>query len=140
MMWRDVGAACVRAGIEHLSCNDLRRAFAGWHREALMAVGASASSAAELVSKLLRHATDRLAQTTYADVDAQVVGRAISKLFLPPQRGCLVGPGMQVDASSLRHWDPPHADDNIEDLRRTGIIENIRAAFRFRGIEIEVVG
>lgn len=88
MMWRDVGAACVRAGIEHLSCNDLRRAFAGWHREALMAVGASASSAAELVSKLLRHATDRLAQTTYADVDAQVVGRVISKLLGPPQRGC----------------------------------------------------
>lgn len=80
-IWRDVSAACVRAGIEHLSCNDLRRAFGSWHREALMAVGGSDRSAAELVSKLLRHTTDKLAQTTYADLDAPKIGRVISKLL-----------------------------------------------------------
>jgi integrase len=82
-IWRDVSAACVRAGIGHLSCNDLRRAFASWHREALMAVGGSDKSAAELVSKLLRHTTDKLSQTTYADLDAPKIGGVISKLLGP---------------------------------------------------------
>jgi len=83
MIWRDIRAACVRAGIDPVSCNDLRRAFASWHREALMAVGGSDRSAAELVSKLLRHTTDKLSQTTYADLDAPKIGGVISKLLGP---------------------------------------------------------
>jgi hypothetical protein len=46
--------------------------------------------------------------------------------------------GMVIDASSIRSWDPPHEVELIDDVRRKQIVENIRAAFRFRGFEIEV--
>ncbi len=64
--WRDIQAACVRAGIEPLSPNDLRRAYGKWHR--------LAGATAEEVSIMLRHATDTLAQTTYARVDGRDIG------------------------------------------------------------------
>jgi integrase len=82
-IWRDMNAACVRAGIENLSCNDLRRAFGTWHREALMLRGGSERSASELTSKLLRHKTDKLVQTTYADLDARAIGGVVTKLLGP---------------------------------------------------------
>lgn len=69
---RDVAAACVRADIDRVSPNDLRRAFGKWHRLA----GASA----EHVSLLLRHTTDTLAQTTYAKVSAADIGGALRDL------------------------------------------------------------
>jgi hypothetical protein len=51
----------------------------------------------------------------------------------------LMGPtGMVIDASSIRAWAPPHERELIEDARRKQIVENIQAAFRFRGFEIEV--
>jgi len=55
---RDIAAACVRAGIVHATPNDLRRTFATWHRQRGLDPHA--------VSRLLRHTTDKLAQTTYA--------------------------------------------------------------------------
>jgi hypothetical protein len=45
---------------------------------------------------------------------------------------------MVIGASSLQHWEPPHAEEEIDDTNRKRIVENIRAAFRFRGFEIEV--
>jgi len=52
----------------------------------------------------------------------------------------LMGPsGMVVDASSVRKWSPPHDDQVIDEARRKEIVGNIQAAFRFRGLEIEVV-
>lgn len=74
---RDVAAACVRAGIPYLTPNDLRRAFGSWHRAAFMAAGNNEKTAAEMVSKLLRHTTDKLTQTTYADLDGAAIGAAI---------------------------------------------------------------
>lgn len=46
---------------------------------------------------------------------------------------------MMVDKSSIRHWDPPHSDQLIDEAQRERIINNIREAFRFKGHEIEVV-
>ena len=63
---RDLAAACVRAGIAKITPNDLRRAFAKYHRLAGVDV--------TTVSKLLRHTTDKLAQTTYAKVSGNEVG------------------------------------------------------------------
>lgn len=67
---RDLTAACKRAGIPRVTPNDLRRTFASWHRDA--------GVPAELVSKLLRHTTDKLAQTTYAKLGPKETGLLIA--------------------------------------------------------------
>jgi integrase len=72
-MNRDIAAACVRAGIDRVSPNDLRRAFGKWHR--------LAGATAEQVGLLLRHTTDTLAQTTYAKVSAADIGEALRDLI-----------------------------------------------------------
>lgn len=72
-LWRDIQAACVRADIEPLSPNDLRRAYGTWHR--------LAGATAEQVSLLLRHTTDTLAQTTYARVSAASLGEPLRRLI-----------------------------------------------------------
>jgi integrase len=68
---RDVAAACVRAEIPKCTPNDLRRAFGKWHAQAGVSI--------QLVSKLLRHTTDKLAQTTYANLGAHDVGAVVAK-------------------------------------------------------------
>jgi hypothetical protein len=51
----------------------------------------------------------------------------------------LMGPrGMMIIAPSIRTWNPPYADELIDEARRKQIVERIQAAFRFRGFEIEV--
>ena len=80
--WRDIQAACVRAGIAPLSPNDLRRSFGSWHRKAILDGGGGKESAAEQVSILLRHATDKLAQTTYARISGAELGPSI-RAFAP---------------------------------------------------------
>jgi hypothetical protein len=51
-----------------------------------------------------------------------------------------MGPaGTVIDASSIRVWAPPHEKEVIDEARKKQIVENIRAAFRFQGFEIEVV-
>jgi hypothetical protein len=51
----------------------------------------------------------------------------------------LMGPsGMVVYKSSIRQWDPPHSNQAIDKATRERIIDNIRAAFHFKGYEIEV--
>ena len=53
----------------------------------------------------------------------------------------LMGPTpMMVDATSIRRWDSPNERVEIDDLTRKHIIDNVRAAFRFRGVEIKVYG
>jgi integrase len=66
---RDLAAACVRAGIAKVTPNDLRRTFGKWHRLAGVDV--------TTVSKMLRHADDKLAQTTYAKISG---GRRLGAL------------------------------------------------------------
>lgn len=70
---RDMAAACVRANVARITPNDLRRASASWHRDAGLP--------AELVSKLLRHTTDKLAQTTYAKLGPVALGQLVSRHF-----------------------------------------------------------
>jgi integrase len=68
-MVRDMAAACVRAGIPRLGPNDLRRTFAKWHLLAGVNINA--------VSKMLRHSTDKLAQTTYAKATGEEMGALV---------------------------------------------------------------
>lgn len=70
---RDLAAGCKRAGLDPVTPNDLRRSFASWHRDA--------GVPAEVVSKLLRHTTDKLAQTTYAKLAAPAVGRLVEAVL-----------------------------------------------------------
>ena len=51
----------------------------------------------------------------------------------------LAGPaGIGVNGTSIKHWDPPHADELIDPHRRLVILDNIRRAFRFQGFDISI--
>ena len=52
----------------------------------------------------------------------------------------LAGPSaLVIYADSISFWNPPHDDEPIDGSKRDTIIDNIRCAFRFRGLEIEVL-
>jgi hypothetical protein len=52
----------------------------------------------------------------------------------------LAGPsGLAIYRSSIVSWAPPHNDETIDENKREEIIDNIRRAFRFRKIEIQVI-
>jgi len=95
---RDVAAACVRAGIDRVSPNDLRRAFGSWHRKAGLT--------AEQVSILLRHTTDKLAQTTYAKIGGEHIADDVRKLV----------PIVYADGSSDDPQHPQRQGENSVNL------------------------
>lgn len=52
----------------------------------------------------------------------------------------LAGPsGMAIYTDSINHWEEPHRLEQFNEFDRRRVIENIRAAFRFRGFDIEVM-
>ncbi len=60
-IWRDLSAACDRAGIPRVSSNGLRRTFGKWHR--------IRGYSPDFISKLFGHTTPKLALEVYADVE-----------------------------------------------------------------------
>lgn len=51
----------------------------------------------------------------------------------------LSGPsGMVIYTDSIVRWEPPCDGEMIDAAKRQIIVENIRNAFRFRGLEIQV--
>jgi len=51
----------------------------------------------------------------------------------------LAGPsGLVIYTNSIRSWNPPHDNEAIDKSKRDAIVENVRRAFRFRGLEIEI--
>jgi hypothetical protein len=48
--------------------------------------------------------------------------------------------GLRVYAESIRQWENPNHHIPVANACRTRILENIRAAFRSRGFEIETIG
>lgn len=79
-LYRDVNAACVRAGIVRCTPNDLRRTFGKWHRLA----GIEPS----LLAPMLRHTTDKLAQTTYAKVTGSEVRQLVEARLESVSNSC----------------------------------------------------
>jgi len=52
----------------------------------------------------------------------------------------LAGPsGLGIYKNPIKSWDIPQNDELIDKSKRDTIIDNIRRAFRFRGVEIEVL-
>jgi hypothetical protein len=47
--------------------------------------------------------------------------------------------GLVLFAYSISTWNSPNDSEIINENKRDAIIENIRRAFRFQGVEIEVV-
>jgi hypothetical protein len=51
----------------------------------------------------------------------------------------LAGPsGLAVYSDSIEHWSAPSASESIDATTKARIIENIKAAFKFRGLDIQV--
>jgi hypothetical protein len=51
----------------------------------------------------------------------------------------LAGPsGMIVYIDSINHWEEPHQVEPFSDADRQRIIENVKAAFKFQGYNIEI--
>lgn len=46
--------------------------------------------------------------------------------------------GWVIYPDSIRVWDPPHAEEEIDKKKHDEIVENIRKAFRFWGYEISI--
>jgi len=52
----------------------------------------------------------------------------------------LAGPsGLVLYTDSIRKWMAPHESECVDESVRRQIIENVREAFRFRGLEIQVL-
>jgi hypothetical protein len=52
----------------------------------------------------------------------------------------LMGPNaMVVYSYSFSSWLPPHQAELVDDATKARIAENLRAAFRFRGVEIDII-
>jgi len=52
----------------------------------------------------------------------------------------LAGPsGLGIYRNSIKSWNPPHNNEPIDESKRDAIVENIRRAFRFQGLEIAVL-
>jgi integrase len=102
---RDLELACERAGIDKCTPNDLRRTFGHWYRQA----GLEPSD----VAPMLRHATDKLAQTTYANARGTELRTIVeSKLRLLPVVPGLYQPGV------ARGPERPRRSRVIEDVSR----------------------
>ena len=51
----------------------------------------------------------------------------------------LAGPsGIVIYTDSINHWEEPHQIAPFSDADRQRVIENVKAAFKFRGYDIEI--
>jgi hypothetical protein len=51
----------------------------------------------------------------------------------------LVGPTViGISASSISTWDPPNNQEAINELKKKQILENVRRAFEFEGVKIQI--
>lgn len=88
----------------------------------------------------------RLANTYISDegFSVEVLGRTGLLYQEGPRRlriysEYLVGPrGIGVTGSSIRGWEPPHADDPLGPRQQLTILDNIRRAFRLEGYDIDI--
>jgi integrase len=70
---RDLHDACRRAGIEHVSPNDLRRTFATWCWHGAMDTSR--------IALLLGHRDSRMVERVYGVLDSATLGNDISRVF-----------------------------------------------------------
>jgi len=70
---RDLGRACERAGIERVTCHDLRRSFGSWL--------AQAGVSTKVIGELLGHAPgSRMADLTYSVLTDKALAEAVDRL------------------------------------------------------------
>jgi integrase len=100
---RDLKKACKAAGIPPVSTNDLRRTFGHWHAEA--------GIPAALIAPMLRHTTDKLAQTTYARPNVERTGRLVAEHLA----GVLNVPSAQQQTPDQPHQPQAESCQNFEE-------------------------
>ncbi|MDB4962503.1 MAG: integrase family protein [Myxococcales bacterium] len=69
---RDLTAACRRAGVPRVTCNDLRRTFSSWLVQKHVSLW--------VVATLLGHASTRMVELVYGRLDDAVLADAIARL------------------------------------------------------------
>ena len=74
-MNRSISLACKRAGIQHLSPNDLRRTHTSLMRQGGISL--------EDIAAILGHTTTRQAELVYGHTNLEALGRAVGKLDAP---------------------------------------------------------
>lgn len=74
--WRDLGAACERAGIDPVTLNDLRRTFAHWHL--------SAGCAFEDVARAMGHVDTTMLQRVYGRLRPEDLRARMARGTAPP--------------------------------------------------------
>jgi integrase len=133
----DLGEACARAGLRHLSPKDLRRTASSW----LMEEGADQS----IVSRFMRHKTDAMVRKVYGQVRPRKVGDLIdsrtksSQVAIVETFPCVEAPGEFCSYSELV------APIGVEPIRPygQGILKAARVRWRrsaitWRGRKTEV--
>lgn len=115
-MTRDLAAACVRAGIERVTANDLRRTTATLLRRA----GASA----DMIARMLRHVDSRMVERVYGRVRAEDAARVMTVQI--QHSGAMFSSESQCRGPEL-NWR--HADFQAEVAALKDEITGIRSGF-----------
>lgn len=127
--WRDWTAACVRAGIEKITPNDLRRSLGHWHRTA----GAHVPD----VARMLRHGDDRLAQTTYARIGAETQVEVLNRQLGDGEKPGT--PELHIDnGQNSQDGDSPPRD-SADNLAPPARVELATLALGKRGVSARVL-
>jgi len=96
---RDLEVACRNAGIAKVTPNDLRRAFATWHRK----VGAHPSE----LAVMLGHTTSAMAERVYGRVSGEDIGKLLVERTT-------VSPVYRTGGSDENNGDPPDDETPIK--------------------------
>ena len=96
---RDLARACLRAKIERVSPNDLRRTFASWLKQA--------ETDSMAVAKLLGHTSSRMVELVYGHLNQRTLEEAVARLPITSRRAPITA-RPAVRSASKRQRSPLH--------------------------------